>query len=792
MQARVTARRGSGFLFRCTRALTDWIGAASAVRTRIADTRYLEHKYTFEGSRFTRFSPSLLDYLMETFQVDFAACTIIARNYLPMARVLTESWHKHHPDCPIFVLLMDSPTGYFNPDEEEFKTVLISELGIPNLNGFLFKYSILEASTAVKPYLLQHLFDSFSIKKLLYLDPDIQVFSSLATLSSRLDEYSILLTPHITSPIPNDGGVPTDHIILKAGSYNLGFLGLRNDTVTRQLLTWWTEKLYHNCIVSFARNLFVDQRWMDMVPGMFEGVGICREPGYNIAYWNLHERELEVKDGSITVNREPVYFFHFSGFNPDEPHRVSKFQDRFKQMSDIGDARLLFSDYRRQLLNKGWRETKNWKYGYDYFSNGVPIPAAARQYYWELGPDVEHLGNPFAWLEDALLDSPSGSEPQSGGHSAPFGINVLGYLTSEKGVGEMGRSNLRVVEAAAIPHVANLIVDSGSHNLETLPPSYSTDNPYAINLVAVNADQLPNVVQTRGPYFNNRFTIGYWAWELSEFPEEWRPAFDCVDEVWTLSEFARDSIAASSPVPVRAIHCSLDLSFQPKEIFTRSTFGIPDDLFVFLFYFDFHSFIERKNPVGLVHAFRNAFGARRNVQLLIKSSHSREHLAELQMLKQAAGDANVRIFDEVLSRDAKYGLMLAADCYVSLHRSEGFGLTIAEAMWCGKPTIATDYSGNRDFMTAETSYPVPYRLVGIDRDHGPYRAGQKWAQPDLGYAADVMRHIEAHRERAAELGRRAKAHVSQVLSPATIGSTVRRRLRELGFPGPAAPAGACQ
>ncbi len=135
----------------------------------------------------------------------------------------------------------------------------------------------------------------------------------------------------------------------------------------------------------------------------------------------------------------------------------------------------------------------------------------------------------------------------------------------------------------------------------------------------------------------------------------------------------------------------------------------------------------------------------------------------------------------MLSRDAKHGLMMAADCYVSLHRSEGFGLTIAEAMLCGKPTIATDYSGNRDFMTPESNYPVPYKLVTIDRDHGPYKIGQQWAHPDLDYAADVMRSIERDRDAAIEVGRRAKEHVSHVLHPATIGNRVRKRLAELGF-----------
>ena len=378
-------------------------------------------------------------------------------------------------------------------------------------------------------------------------------------------------------------------------------------------------------------------------------------------------------------------------------------------------------------------------------------------------------------------ESASPAKKLEGLSSLPSGVNIVGYLESEKGVGEIARSGLRVVEAAAVPFVANNVIDAGSYNLELLPQSLSADNPYGVNLIAVNPEQFADFAKGRRDYFESRFNIGYWAWELSEFPKEWEPAFDYVDEVWTLSEFARDSIAASSPVPVQVVHCSLDFNYHPVIQHGRDTFEIPEDTFVFLFIFDFHSAIERKNPVGLVQAFKKAFGSRKDVQLLIKSSHSDEHLDQLQILEQAAAGPNVRVFDEVLSKDAKQSLMMAADCYVSLHRSEGFGLTIAEAMMYGKPTVATDYSGNRDFMTADTSFPVPYKLVDIDRDHGRYRVGQQWAQPDLDYAADVMRHIEQNREEAAGVGRRAKVHVSDVLHPATIGRKVRLRLRELGF-----------
>ncbi|MGA8876898.1 MAG: glycosyltransferase, partial [Candidatus Korobacteraceae bacterium] len=171
----------------------------------------------------------------------------------------------------------------------------------------------------------------------------------------------------------------------------------------------------------------------------------------------------------------------------------------------------------------------------------------------------------------------------------------------------------------------------------------------------------------------------------------------------------------------------------------------------------------------------------KDVQLLIKSSHSAQHKDELALLQDAVSGTNVKILDTVLTREAKQQLMKTADCYVSLHRSEGFGLTLAEAMMCGKPVIATAYSGNVDFMSDSDSFLVPYRMVAIDRTHGPYKAGYQWADPDLDYAVDFMRYVESHREAAASLGLRAKAKVSDILNPATIGAAVRQRLEALGL-----------
>jgi len=715
---------------------------------------------------------------MNSPHTEFAACTIIAKNYLPMARVLSDSWRIFHPDCPFFVLFLDSPQGFFRPQDELFESIFTSDLEIRNLPGFLFKYSILEASTAVKPYLLNYLFRRHRVDKLLYLDPDILLFDSLGGLREALEHSNLLLTPHLLSPLPEDGRGQDEHEILQAGTYNLGFLGIRNSLESRRFLLWWSHKLYHHCIVSFENNLFVDQRWIDMVPGLFEGVQVVRDPAYNIAYWNLHERSISLDNNGVQVNGRPLRFFHFSGFNPDKPSTISKYQNRYS-MADIGEARKIYDRYRKLLVGSGWNECKDWTYSHNFFANGVKIPAEARRYYWSLGPNVDRLGNPFTWL-NRMQEQPVSRFDLCTTGGLPVGVNLLGYFASEKGVGEGVRSNLRIIQATGLPYILNNWIDSGSSNIESVFEKTATDNPYVINLMTLNADGLQAFGRNHLDYLAGHCNIGYWAWELSDFPHEWDTAFGYADEIWTPSKFTCAAVAGSSPVPVTVVPHSLlttDFDVAPN----RSAFDLDPDVFLFLFIFDFHSFLERKNPLGLIHAYKNAFGDRKDVQLLIKSSHSAEHKDELALLQDAAKGSNVKILDVVLTREAKQQLIMTADCYISLHRSEGFGLTLAESMICGKPVIATAYSGNVDFMSDADSFLVPYRMVALDRTHGPYKAGYQWADPDLDYAVDFMRYVESHRQAAARVGLRAKARVSDMLSPATIAASVCQRLEKLGL-----------
>jgi glycosyltransferase involved in cell wall biosynthesis len=715
---------------------------------------------------------------MDSSNTDFAACTIIAKHQLSKARALAQSWSSHHSGARFFALVIDPGRGFFRLELESFIVVTLPQLGLAGIEDRLFRHPFPAITSQLQPQFLSHLLKNENVGRLLYLSADAFVLGSLLEVAEILSSSNVLLSPFLTKPAGDTDCAVAVADVLAAGPYNSDFLGLRKSATTLEFLEWWNEKLEQAGFQSSEAASAVGQ-WLSLVPSLFGGISIIRQPGLHAGFWNYHEirNEIALADRGPLENR--IRVFHFRELDALEPGDLSK-AGCAPIHDETGALTELLARYQQSLIANDWETTTGWTYGYDFYQNGQKISLAARDQYRSEHLDAPAGFDPFAALGKRRPGLDVTPDSHLGTGNAQFGINVLGHLTSEKGVGEMGRSNLRILHAAGIPCVANDFVDHGAHNIEQRPDTYCVTNPYPVNLISVNADCLTQYVTDNPSYLDNRLNIAYWAWELSEFPDEWATSFGFVDEVWTLSEFARDSIAGSSPVPVHAVHCSLDIDYEPEVLYRREDFEIPEDIFVFLYFFDFHSYIERKNPVGLVKAFKSAFGLRTDVQLLIKSSHSRQHLDQLQLLKEVAAGANVRVLDEVLSRDAKQGLMNAADCYVSLHRSEGFGLTIAEAMLCSKPTIATDYSGNRDFMTADTNYPVPYRLITIDRDHGPYRIGQQWADPDLDYAADVMRHIERHRSEAALLGQRAKAHVSDVLHPATIGRKVRRRLADLG------------
>jgi glycosyltransferase involved in cell wall biosynthesis len=286
--------------------------------------------------------------------------------------------------------------------------------------------------------------------------------------------------------------------------------------------------------------------------------------------------------------------------------------------------------------------------------------------------------------------------------------------------------------------------------------------------------------QLGADFFRNRYNIGYWAWELSGFPDEWLEAVDLLDEVWAPSRFVQEAIAKKTTKPVLYMPLAVEMPEQAEPLGGRERFGLPDNAFLFLFTFDFSSFAERKNFRGCIEAFQKAFPEGRDVALVIKTIRHAHHERDFWDLLRAIGDdGRIYLIDRVLRRSELHELMSTCDSFVSLHRSEGFGLGIAEAMYLGKPVIATNYSGNVDFTKPDNSCLVDYRLVPVKEGEYLFPKGQVWADPNLDQAAMYMRRLVEDREYANEIGSKAAAYIRQQHSAKAAGARYARRLKQI-------------
>ena len=349
-------------------------------------------------------------------------CTIIAKNYLAFARTLAQSFLAQHPGGKVYVLVVDDFVGFINPADECFEIVTLASLNIPNLREFCFKYSLKELCTGAKASLLHYLLREKSVGSLIYLDPDVLVTGSLDELYEKLGTHDIVLTPHLDRDYPDDDLLPNDGYILRAGQFNLGCIGVNSSENAKAFLSWWQAKLYEKCIVDVANGYFVDQKFIDFVPLFLDRVWIEKDTGYNVAYWNLHSRRLSEVGGAWKCNDGPLYFFHFSGYDPEGfaisshiPDALARY--RFVNRSDLTK---LFDDYKSRLLENGHRKTSAWPYSFDYFKSGECVPEPVRVYYRNL-PKSRRESNPF---ESEKLKRLARRDPQSAE------LSVIGELTA--------------------------------------------------------------------------------------------------------------------------------------------------------------------------------------------------------------------------------------------------------------------------------------------------------------------------------------------------------------------------
>lgn len=886
--------------------------------------------------------------------------TIVSKNYLANARALMESIKTVHPNLTLVTVLVDEIDGYFDPKTEPFQTLLASELGIPRWLHFSMKYDIMELNTAVKPYAIQYLMEVFDAQRVIYFDPDILVYQPLDVILELLNNHLCVLTPHITSPLDDDL-IPSEVDFLKVGTYNLGFFAISQQGDWRGLVRWWQDRLYENCTREVERGLFVDQHWMDLVPSLFASVYVLRDPGYNVAYWNLSHRELSFsdKDGYL-VNGSPLVFFHFSGFSVKQPEMVSKHQNRFR-FDNLNEAtRACYLDYRQRLLECGFEQTNKFPYAYSQFDNGIPIPdilriclrnhdsrgdlwpnpyrhdvpdcflawattpgvmspfrylspyaltlynkrddlrsvfpniyaeheaafaawfiqqntpsdvfapayiepvryaldaggittpaqtavalhtssrrerlARAARYYREFPTKVKPHLPPEAFTETSTkFDGPTNTygkfrnslkrmgmlrvakrvigmrllmtareyfthapaappqqerisfAPQIDTIAPPYipdmvsGVSVVGYLRAETGVGQIARDLIKSLNEVDFPVTGHVLSVGNTYRQHDESISSTDDQPnYFLQLFNVNADQAMVVYGALGQdFYKNHYNIGYWFWELADFPDVWDSAFDIYDEIWVATRFVQEAVQAVSPRPVFCIAPPIMVTLPENS--SRAQFGLNDDEFVVLFVFDALSIIERKNPWGVIHAFEQAYTEEERagkVRLVIKVTNL-EKIPEKDHLRAEIARVNGVLIDGYLDRLDVYALINHCDVYISLHRSEGYGLTMAEAMYLGKPVIGTGYSGNVDFMNDSNSYIVPFEVVKLGKDYPPYPSDSVWAEPDVSAAARYLREIYDDPVAAQAKGAKAARYIREHYNLKVRGEKIAERLNRI-------------
>ena len=357
------------------------------------------------------------------------------------------------------------------------------------------------------------------------------------------------------------------------------------------------------------------------------------------------------------------------------------------------------------------------------------------------------------------------------GHNRPHGLDVVGYLQSEIGLGEASRLMVRALDAANISVGLISVPLHGRMSETSMVDRLTTSRRHSIALSVLPAAGIANFARRT---CRGQRNIAYPFWELPTLPKSWRRAFDGFDEYWAPTTFIRDVLVEYQDKPVHLIPQPVFLpDVQPR----LQTFRGPLKLYTF---FDFDSFMSRKNPMAAIHAFLAAFPrGSEDVSLLIKARGTPSEQCRRELYALALGDTRIQIQDKLLSRSEMSALMEDCNVFVSLHRSEGFGLGCAEALAQGKIVVATDFGGTRDFISAETGYPVSFVPTPLISGDYPGAEGSYWAEPNIEHAATILRDIHDDPERAAARSSLGFQQLKRNNSFEAVGKAIRERLELL-------------
>jgi len=754
----------------------------------------------------------------------FHACTVATRAQLPSARVLCDSLRRQHPGAGVTVLVTDGDGT--ERDTSENRYVSPAAVGAPadELARLTTACSAPELADALTPRLVRHLLDE-GAPVVVVLGAEVEVFAPLDDVVDLAVAHGVVLAARVDGPVPDDGLEPTPDQVDEAGPFAPGCVAVSSGATAS--VDGWREARRlplpgqvlddPGCAVS-AWNLHTRElratrdgyevsgrplRWFDFSgfsparpyllsadlerprvrlsenPALArlcaERTARLRAAGYDdhppeYGYDRLPDgREVDARmrrmfsaaldDASRGPGRQPPPAFASGGAGdfaawveeavaPAPDPLVSRYLARVWQ--ENRSVREIFPS----LAGEGAEEYLGWTRTSGRHDRHIPD--------WVV-PSEEDIGE---LRKRRWRGRPAGPRPR--------GVNLVGYVNAVVGVGEVARLMASTLETARVSTAVVANRTTTSEQSLAFESRRSGEAPYDVNLVCVNADHTPHLANELGPeFFAGRRTIGVWFWEVEDVAPSMTDAFPLVDEIWVASDFVLEAIAAVAPRPVRKFRLPVPVPSVAEGV-TRAELGLPDDRFVFLFVYDFLSTAERKNPVGLVEAYTQAFGPDDGASLVLKSINGEQRVAELERVKHAAsGRPDVIVHDEYLSPEHHRALLDHCDAYVSLHRSEGFGMDMAKAMGLGKPVIATGYSGNLEFMDDDTAYLVEYDLVPVGPGCEPYPAGSRWAQPRLAHAAELMRRVVERRDEAAERGRRAAARIRADFSfPAAAGTLV--------------------
>ena len=681
-----------------------------------------------------------------------------------------------------------------------------------------------------------------------YLAPDVCVYDGLEPILSAAAADGVALVPRASS-LPDDGLEPDYGALLDAGEISPAIVAIAHGEPGRSFVEWWLRRQSES-VVSNGRWLGLAHEQLK-VGTVVRDPG-CNVSYWSLHERRLARvDDRVVADGSPL---RAFHFAGFRPDRPywlsEHATRVRVIDDPvLSELCGEYAQRVLRAGWtqpRRELtgvqrLGNGqrvdhlvralWTEATNG--GRDF---GDPLsPGAADEFVAWLRQPAEHGGRsgvnrylyaayltrPDLQREFPHLDSADGgrlvswalqhgrrevlsellptTDDESALAGSPLAVNVIGYLGETLGLGEAARLYIAALTAAGVPVTTTAVTPDlpvkdaqraitryGSRRFQDLRANAEP----AFNLACLNGDHLAELIRVRGEVILEGLpTIGQWGWETDVLPSSWTPAFEFVDEVWVYSRFMAENLGRLLPMPVVVVPPAI-VAPDPS----RAELPIArDDRFTFVFMLDFFSTLRRKNTIGLVEAFARAFSPDEGPRLILKTINARFRPEAADELRYRAADRpDIELVDEYFDPAQKAALLQRADCYVSLHRSEGFGLPLAESMSLGTPVIATGFSGNTDFTTPHNSYLVDWKPTRVGPDCEIYPPQGMWAEPDLDHAAELMRYVFEHPLEAKARGARAQADIKLHYAPAVTGAIARgrlERLQEFGRTRPGLTAG---